>query len=65
MLNSKTLNDLVATYQAAKKQGDSTAINHAEAALTSFSHAESAMVTMRVSEAVSAAASGFRIGDKA
>jgi hypothetical protein len=62
MLDSKTLNDLVACYKAAKSSGDSQVTLSAEAALSSFAHAEASVMTMRVNEAVAAGVSGFRVG---
>ncbi|MBN3836311.1 hypothetical protein [Burkholderia sp. Ac-20344] len=64
MIKSKTLDDLVAAYQAAKKSGDSYTIKSAETALDSFQHAEAALVAMRVSEAMSAAVTGFVVDAK-
>jgi hypothetical protein len=61
MLNSKTLNDLVAVYQTAKSSGDAYTIAASEAALTGFSHAEAATSSMRIQEAVAMHITGFSL----
>ncbi len=59
MFRSNTLDDLVESYKAARKSGDSNTILSAEAAINSFAQGEAMMMTMRVNEAVAARISGF------
>ncbi len=61
MLKSKTLDDLLEAYRSAKTSGDALVIGSAEAAISHFSQAEAAMVSMRVSEALTAKATGFTL----